>query len=238
MICLLAGLLLPASSFAAPVPDYPIDILIDVGHGGIDGGASHGDILEKDINLAVGKLLYEGLLSDGYQVVINRTGDYALSDDNDWLKSSSRHTRDLAQRRHLAKELRPQVLISLHVNWSRSADAHGPVVLYQHNNQSYMLAGMVQHSLNQLYRTQVKPQVGKTYYLLRHSICPAIIVEMGFISNASDRSRLLNPKERALIAVSIRDAVREYFMLTGELRHAPPKETLIQIMKRLFERLY
>jgi len=57
-------------------------ILIDAGHGGIDGGTSYKQFLEKDINLEIGRRLYVVLRSHGYRAILNRTGDYALSDDN------------------------------------------------------------------------------------------------------------------------------------------------------------
>ncbi|MGD8189953.1 N-acetylmuramoyl-L-alanine amidase family protein [Brevibacillus ginsengisoli] len=237
--CLMIGLLLPVSTVQASPSDYPIDVLIDVGHGGVDSGTTYGNILEKDINMAIGKQLYQALAEKGYHVVMNRDGDYALSDENHWSKSRSRHLKDLAQRRHLAMELQPQILVSLHVNWSNSSRASGPLVLYQHNSQSYMLAELMQNSLNLLYKVHGKPQVGKTYYLLRHSICPSIIVEMGYLSNVSDRHRLLTPREQAQIAASIRAAVDEYFMLLGELRQEPTKNTWItHMLKHLMEKLH
>ncbi|WP_020433586.1 N-acetylmuramoyl-L-alanine amidase, partial [Paenibacillus riograndensis] len=103
-------------------------ILIDAGHGGIDGGTSHGPILEKDITLAISRRLFLLLRSDGFDAILNRTGDYAPSDENRWLRSSSRHMKDLAQRKELAETLPANVVVSIHINWARSPAKQGPLV--------------------------------------------------------------------------------------------------------------
>ncbi len=196
----------------------PIEIMIDVGHGGVDSGTTYGNIYEKDINLQIAKALYKQLYEHGYDVLINRTGDYALSEENRWLRSRSRHKRDLAQRKHLAMTVHPQVLISLHVNWSKNPKMSGPLVFYQQNHQSYLLSHLIQQELNQYYRSNESPKKGKTYYILNQSICPTVIVEMGYLSNARDRARLQNPKEQQKIAKAISAGVREYLLLTGALQ--------------------
>ncbi|MCP1355815.1 N-acetylmuramoyl-L-alanine amidase family protein [Aneurinibacillus migulanus] len=199
----------------------PVDILIDAGHGGVDGGAVSGDILEKNITLQVAQLLYKQLSLKGYSVVLNRTGDYALSEENQWLNTPSRHQKDLAQRKHLAQELSPKIMISLHVNTSSNPANRGPLVLYQKNNQSFMLADIMQHSLNKLYKTTELPRPGKRLYLLNHSICPTVLVEIGFLSNPTDRIRMTTPSQQIKIASTISSSVDAYFLL---LNQTPFKE--------------
>lgn len=217
MFLLIVAVFGPQPAAAIPESIQPVDVLIDVGHGGIDSGTFYQDIYEKEINLQVGKLLYELMRKKGYQVVLNRDGDYALSDDNTWLKNPSRHKRDLAQRRHLAKVISPQVMVSLHVNHSDNPRKSGALVLYQKNNQSYLLAKLLQEELNNVYQAKTVPQHGRTYYLLRHSICPTVIVEMGFISNPRDRKWLTDPKQQMVIASAIEAAISEYFSLLGRI---------------------
>lgn len=225
----------PCTAINKPVD--PIHVVIDVGHGGVDIGTSYNNIFEKDINLQIAKYVYEELEASGYHVVLNRDGDYALSDENHWLNSSSRHKRDLAQRRQLAAELTPQLFISLHVNWSSYSRAHGPLVIYQKNNQSFMVADMIQHSLNHIYQTKKEPVVGKTYFLLDHSLCPSVIVEMGFLSNQSDRQRLIDPKEQQKIATAIKEGIHEYFLLAGQIHEEQPLDSWIGIFKRLLKKM-
>lgn len=188
-------------------------VIIDAGHGGIDGGASFGNVLEKDINLIVAKKLYAILQSKGIPTVLNRTGDYALSDENSWHKISSRHLRDLSQRMGLTREIDHIVFVSLHVNAGRNTAAHGPLVLHQHTGESALLALNVQDQLNQLYQTEKKIVPVKSFYLLKYIKSPSILVELGFISNPEDRDRLTNATEQNKIAAAISDGILQYFWI-------------------------
>ncbi|MFC5650449.1 N-acetylmuramoyl-L-alanine amidase [Paenibacillus solisilvae] len=189
------------------------EVLIDVGHGGIDGGAHHENLLEKDINLAVSKKLYTKLRASGIRTILNRNGDYALSDDNRWHRSHSRHQRDLSQRSQLTKEIQTQIVVSLHVNWAADSTARGPLVLHQNEGESAFLAFCIQDTLNRGQRTRQMPRIGKPFYLLNVVKQPAVIVEMGYISHAGDRQMLTDPREQAKIADAIASGVRNYILL-------------------------
>ncbi|MBR2567554.1 MAG: N-acetylmuramoyl-L-alanine amidase [Paenibacillus sp.] len=191
-------------AFAAPV------ILLDVGHGGIDGGTTEAGVLEKDINLAISQKIYLLLRSKGYAVVINRLGDYALSDENRWLNSRSRHYRDLAQRKSLSEEVSTDIVVSIHANWSTRSATHGPVVLHQREGRSYLLAQSIQDSMNHLCGTHREVVWGKPFYMLNYVKQPAVIVETGFLSNPADRARISDPKEQKRIAQSIADGIIYY----------------------------
>src|SRR4051812_3013824 len=104
IIVLTLFLCIPYSQEAAATGDPLLpsaDIMLDVGHGGIDSGTMIGKYEEKDMNLAIAKKTYKSLQKKGYHVIINRTEDYALSDDNTW-SYGGRHRKDLAQRSGLA----------------------------------------------------------------------------------------------------------------------------------------
>ncbi|WP_145410071.1 N-acetylmuramoyl-L-alanine amidase family protein [Paenibacillus xylanexedens] len=191
-------------AFAAPV------ILLDVGHGGIDGGTTAQGVLEKDINLAISQKVYLLLRSKGYAVIINRLGDYALSDDNRWLNSRSRHRRDLAQRKSLSEEVSTDIVVSIHANWSAKSTSHGPVVLHQKEGRSYLLAQSIQNAMNDLYGTKREVVWGKPFYLLNYVKHPAVIVETGFLSNAADRAKITDPAEQKRIAESIANGIIYY----------------------------
>lgn len=185
-------------------------VIIDVGHGGIDGGAHHGDLLEKDINLAIASKLYLLLRSQGIPAVMNRTGDYALSDDNRWHRTSSRHRRDLSQRKGLTEEIGSELLVSLHVNWAKNRVKRGPLVLHQSTGESALLAFCLQDALNRQQRSAGMPREGKPFYLLRGVEQPSVIVEMGFISNEADRSMLTDSQRQLEIAQAIALGIRQY----------------------------
>jgi len=189
------------------------DVFIDAGHGGLDGGTAMGNLLEKNINLQMGMLLYEHLSALGLHVVLDRMGDYALSDENQWLNIHSRHKRDLAQRKEIANQLHPRLLISLHANWSANKRVSGPLVLYQKNPDSLLLAQLLLKHMNPLFTSERAPNppiYGKKFYLLNHSKVPSVILEMGYISNAADCKRLTEQTGQTQLIKAISDAVQEY----------------------------
>ncbi|WP_246021948.1 N-acetylmuramoyl-L-alanine amidase family protein [Paenibacillus zeisoli] len=186
-------------------------VLIDAGHGGIDGGTSFQEILEKDINLDISRKLYLLLKSKGYTAALNRSEDYALSDENQWLKNRSRHLRDLAQRKGLSDELTTSIVVSIHVNWANSQKKRGPLVLHQNEGKSAFLAWAIQNALNSLYGTRSLPTLGKPFYLLNHIGYPAVIVETGFLSSPEDRVMLTGSKGQMDVAKVIAAGIMEYF---------------------------
>ncbi|USB32201.1 N-acetylmuramoyl-L-alanine amidase [Paenibacillus sp. YPG26] len=186
-------------------------ILIDAGHGGVDGGTSFREILEKDINLDISRKLYLLLKSKGYAAALNRSADYALSDDNQWLNSRSRHRRDLAQRKGLSDELSTSIVVSIHLNWAHSRTQRGPLVLHQNEGRSAVLAWSIQNELNTVFGTRSSPALGRPFYLLNHIQSPAVIVETGFLSNAEDRAMLTRPTEQMEVAKAIVAGIMAYF---------------------------
>ncbi|MED1560951.1 hypothetical protein AJ85_16470 [Alkalihalobacillus alcalophilus ATCC 27647 = CGMCC 1.3604] len=191
-------------------PTY--DVVIDVGHGGVDGGTTIKGILEKEINLQFGLELYKELKADSYHVAITRIHDYALSDDYIGRKTS-RHQKDLLQRTMIVNSLKPKIFLSLHVNWAKNNRAHGPVVIYQKSDKSLFLAEVIQNHLNRYYQTERNPIKGKNYYLMNHTETASVIVELGFLSNWNDRVMLLDEQKRKEIVNTISSALEEYFTL-------------------------
>jgi N-acetylmuramoyl-L-alanine amidase len=189
------------------------DVLIDAGHGGIDGGTHYGDILEKDINLAIARKLYLLLRSRGVKAVLNRTGDYALSDDNRWHPSRSRHRRDLSQRGGLPDEIEAKLFVSIHVNWARSRKS-GPLVLHQPEGQSELLAALIQDSMNRQQKMRKLPETAGRLYLLNRVRVPSVIVEMGFLSNAGDRALLTTHRGQTQVAAAIANGIFMYRCLS------------------------
>jgi len=212
---LLLGAMLPMLAGWSFPPDVKramptADVLIDAGHGGIDGGTHWNGILEKDINLAISRKLYLLLRAKGYRVILNRTGDYALSDDNRWHLSRSRHRRDLSQRRGLSDEIGAETFVSIHVNWSPKGKKRGPLVIHQNEGRSAMLAGFIQDSLNRQQGRFRLPQVAEQFYLLNRVQVPSVIVETAFLSDPGDRSMLTSIPGQNRIAAAIADGIVAY----------------------------
>ncbi|MFD0670770.1 N-acetylmuramoyl-L-alanine amidase [Cohnella sp. GCM10027633] len=190
------------------------DVLIDAGHGGIDGGTHWGDIMEKDINLAITRKLYLLLRSKGLVVILNRTGDYALSDDNRWHLSRSRHRRDLTQRRGLSDEIIADLFVSVHVNWSPRGNKRGPLVIHQEEGHSALLAALIQSSLNKQQNRHRLPEVASKFYLLNRVQAPSVIVETAFLSDPEDRAMLTSSPGQTRIASAIAGGIIAYLSLS------------------------
>ncbi|GAA0374295.1 N-acetylmuramoyl-L-alanine amidase family protein [Bacillus horti] len=191
----------------------PYDVVIDIGHGGIDGGTFHKTILEKDINLTIGLELYKELKKKHYLVGITRTHDYALSDDYHFSAIRSRHQRDLTQRKLIAEGLNPKLLISIHVNYSSSKKARGPMVIYQRRGNSYLIAALLQDNLNKLAQTKHSIVPSSTFFLLQSVDSPALIAEVGYISHPQERALLQQPAYQQQIAQAISNTIDQYFTL-------------------------
>ena len=160
-------------------------VVIDPGHGGIDGGTSGGGLVEKDINLRMGHILRGVLENNNYKVVMTRTDD---SDVTHFVpKVGSRYQRDLKGRVKLTEKAQPCGLISLHVNWHKEAWRRGAIVYYQAGEKSgLMLAELIQKELNTIQETQRQARAAD-FYVLRNTDVPGVLVEIGFISNPDDR---------------------------------------------------
>lgn len=189
-------------------------IVIDPGHGGIDGGANKDGILEKDINLAISKKLKTLLEQEDYKVIITRDEDISLDSLND--SSSSRHQRDLNARVHIINNSNAQLFLSIHVNCNfKDTSANGAIVFYNDKYQeNKALAYCIQRALNSMIvdgkrRTIHDPQQGK-YFLLNYSKIPGVIVETAFLSNLEERQALTKDEFIEQLAKAIAIGVKHY----------------------------
>lgn len=201
---------IPAGADPSIIDSY--DVVIDVGHGGVDGGTSANGVLEKDLNLIFGRKLMKELQQKSYHVGITRLDDYSLSDDSPF-PHLRRHLRDLRQRKLIADALKPKVFISLHVNWSKHKQRRGPLIIYQVSGKSYHLARIVQEHLNNYYKIDKHPQRGNPYFLMKHLDMPSIIVELGYISNGEDFHVLTDEQSQNEIVSVLVHAIDEYLLL-------------------------
>lgn len=197
----------------------PLDnkiIVIDPGHGGIDGGTNIGNILEKDINLSISLKLKDLLSKKGATVIMTRDIDVSL--DDHIIGNGSRHREDLEARVKIIDESKADIFISIHVNHIKNVKKIGPIVFYDTNNQAQKyLAEHMQDYLNNIltYKkmgiTLKHVATAADYYILRNSIIPGVIVEMGFISNETDRKLLLEEDHQNEIVEQITKGVIKYF---------------------------
>lgn len=199
-------------------------IALDAGHGGIDGGCSAGRLLEKDLALDIALDLRARLLNAGARAFLVRESDHDLS----WLgEGSFRQRRDLSGRVSLVGRSGAEVFLSVHLNSALDPRLSGPITFYQaleakpggcppgewaaRTRESRRLGELVQEELRALYPGCVERAWPHTFYLLRNSPCPTVLVEVGYLSNPSDRLRLADPEFRSRVAAALAQAIRRYF---------------------------
>ncbi len=185
-------------------------IVIDVGHGGFDSGkvGVNGE-LEKDINLQIALKLKEQLEAKGMSVVMTREEDKGLYDEH----AGNKKAQDLQRRCDLINETKPLIAVSIHQNSYTSPEIKGAQVFYYATSQeSQKLAEIVQKSLIQ----NVDPQNHReakpndTYYLLKRTASPIIIVECGFLSNPEESKKLTDEAYQQTLAEAIQIGIFDY----------------------------
>ncbi|MBR2463811.1 MAG: N-acetylmuramoyl-L-alanine amidase [Clostridia bacterium] len=181
-------------------------IVIDAGHGGIDGGATGANgVTEKDLNLAVASKLAALFRMAGYTVVETRTTDVSLADAD--AKKGHVKQSDLTNRLKISNQYPQSILISIHMNTYPGVACSGLQVWYSQNNDlSAELANAVQGGVKSVLQPQNnrKTKVAITsIYLLRHAENPAILIECGFISNLEECERLATPSYQKELALAI-----------------------------------
>ncbi len=187
-------------------------IVVDPGHGGIDAGTDYGRYYEKDINLTVSRVLRAQLTREGARVITTRDRDTDLS--HLYPEGSTRQRRDLAARVQIARTHNAEVLISLHCNWSWKTYHRGPIVYYQVGREdSRLLAEAVQQELNKVQEGIRKIPRPAEFYILRESPMTAIIIEMGFLSNPTDRRLLNQPEYLKKLARAIIEGLETYIQV-------------------------
>lgn len=164
-------------------------LVLDAGHGGIDGGAiSDSGLKESDINLQIA-LKTEALVRFlGIDTVMTRETDTDNSDN----KAYSEHD-NLVQRVKLANSTENAVLISIHQNKFPSAVVSGAEVMYSDNDDSKALGLITQDNLVSLLDSsnrRVARPAPKELLLTSSVECPTILVECGFMSNPQEVQKL------------------------------------------------
>lgn len=191
-----AGQALPACPAGRP-------ILLDPGHGGIDGGANVPGMLEKEIVLDIALRTARYLEHYKVPVLLTRTADVDLGGAHD----SGRLRRDLIYRIRVANHCRAALMLSLHVNSARAASERGMMLFYQASRPSRDAAGLLADVLRRWpVHSRAEPPYARDFAVLRWSKAPAVLVELGFITNAQDRLLLADSAYREEVARALASA--------------------------------
>ena len=221
-----AGQTAAAQATAEPGMLHGLTIALDAGHGGYDGGAVGrvSGVPEKGLNLDVAQRLEKILRAQGADVVMTRTGDYALCDENPPIRKK---LQDMQRRAEIVRINAADMLLSIHMNEYAGRSESGPQVFYREGCPAgRLLAGAIQEAMIRgLNPAKQRPALGGDYYILTLGI-PSVLVECGFLSHREEEQKLLEADYRQAIAEAIAQGVVDWQML------AAPKPQALEAVDR------
>ena len=177
-------------------------VVVDAGHGGDDPGKiGTAGTLEKEINLAIAKRLEALLKQADVAVVMTRTDSNGLYDEN----ASGKKVQDMKRRVSMMEEAKADLAVSIHQNsYSEEYVKGGQVFYYGTSEVSKDLAETIQKQLKQLDpENKREAKANTSYYLLKKTSRPIVIVECGFLSNAAEADKLSDPLYEERLAFRI-----------------------------------
>lgn len=176
-------------------------IVIDAGHGGKDYGAIRNNVNEKDITLDVSMRLQQVLQNKGYKVYMTRTDDTYVS---------------LEDRTIFTEGINPAAFVSVHVNSCNSESPKGIETHYYHEDSVELADAVHQKLIKKIPNTANRGLLKSRFYVINHTTVPAILVEIGFISNAAERAELTTQQRKQATAEAIADGIIEFVKSRGK----------------------
>ncbi len=198
----------PVATVSAPVMVEENHVLIlDAGHGGIDGGTSSSDgVRESEVNLQITCKMYELCHFLGEDVTMTRTGPEALCDANA-STIQEKKVSDTQNRVKLINSYPNATLLSIHQNaLPGHPGVHGAQVFYSTSKRADELAQYIQERLNKAINPgnekKIK-QIPSSVYIMKHARCPAALIECGFLSNSKETELLQQSNYQMKLATTI-----------------------------------
>ncbi|MDD2421112.1 MAG: N-acetylmuramoyl-L-alanine amidase [Heliobacteriaceae bacterium] len=183
-------------------------VVLDPGHGGDDSGAKGRlGTVERDLNLVVAEKIGQKLTAAGVNVVLTRTGPENLFTGSPWTQRA-----ELSQRVELARKHQAAVYVAIHGNSFPSSRWSGPQTFYQPGSQEgrrlalHLQAEMIRRVENKDNR-QARAE---DYFISRVSHCPAVMVEIGFLSNPGEEKLLRTEAHQDKLAAGIAAGVLRF----------------------------
>ncbi|ATF10789.1 N-acetylmuramoyl-L-alanine amidase CwlD [Brevibacillus sp. HB1.4B] len=189
-------------------------IAIDPGHGGLDGGAvsKAGNVVEKEVTLAISMYLRDFLQQSGAFVVMTREEDKDLASP-DAAQARKRKSEDIRNRVKLVNDSTPDFLVSIHVNsipspkWSGAQTFYSPT-FKKSAEVSYLIQDEIKRVIG---HTDRVPSKTNNVFLIREVNCPSVLVEVGFVSNTEEAKRLQSVEYQKAMANAIYQGIlRQY----------------------------
>lgn len=195
----------PAGAIAGKV------VVIDPGHGGIDPGCvGKSGCQEKEIVLAVAKYLRTELAKYNLKIILTREDDRALAENGDPRLPWKR--RDLEARTQIANQAKADVFLSIHANSFPEPIWSGSQTFYHSSSpDSKLLAESIQDSLVKDLGPNRRRALAADYRVLRDSKMPAVVVEIGFLSNPREEKLLQEAAYQKKVAKAIASGLAAYF---------------------------
>lgn len=179
-------------------------IILDAGHGGLDSGKiGINDQEEKDINLKIALKIKKLLEEQGISVMMTRSADERLSETQ---------TEDLKARTEIMNRSNAALAVSIHQNSFRDSSVSGAQVFYYpDSDEGRKAADAIQEELNDMQpdnRKEVK--ANDTYYILKNTEIPVVIVECGFLSNYTEAEKLADDSYQSVVAGTVVRGILQY----------------------------
>lgn len=185
-------------------------IVLDAGHGGIDGGCVGvaSGITEAEINLDVTFKLKSMLENFGFNVVLTRQNSEGLYG----LTSKNKKLDDMQKRKQIIEKANPNMVVSVHMNSYVDSSQHGAQTFYQvGSEQGEILASTIQTELIKNMQQAREFANHTDLYILQCTTAPSVVVEGGFLSNATDEQLLITSEYQNKMAYSIFCGILKYF---------------------------
>ena len=197
-------------SVPAHKSDGTYKVVIDAGHGGSDPGkVGVNQTEEKEINLQIAIQLKELLEQEDIEVVMTREEDGGLYLE----KAANKKLEDMRARCKLMEEEDPDLVVSIHQNSYTDSSVRGAQVFYYGQSaEGKKAAECIQNALSErldkAYSRECK--ANESYYILKKTVKPAVIVECGFLSNPEEEALLNTPEYQKKIVWAIHFGVLQY----------------------------
>ncbi|MES2543583.1 MAG: N-acetylmuramoyl-L-alanine amidase [Bacteroidota bacterium] len=186
-------------AFTKPTPTEPkqINVVIDVSHGGDDTGASSNGVTEKQIVQEIAQKIRDLNKNKNVKIYLTRNSDVFLSLNN---------------RTNIINSIKPDLVISLHLN-SSPLETKSGVEMYVCENELYSKSNEMAVKLNSKFaknnNLKTKEIKNADFFLLKNSEAPALIVELGYLTNESDKKYLTEEVEQTKLASTILEFITE-----------------------------
>jgi N-acetylmuramoyl-L-alanine amidase len=175
--------------------EKPRCVVLDAGHGGIDGGTYHNDTLEKDINLAVTLYLADILAKQELEIILTRSEDEYLT---------------LEDRAYIANRSDADFFVSIHCNYYEGKETVSGIECYYYpeSKEGKLCAEIVNGVLKEEHSFKVRSPKENDFFVLENTDMTAILVEVGYISDKTEREKLTRKEYQMLLAEKLAEGIQ------------------------------